>query len=649
MRDPADTQPDYRRIVEGLGGSVETGKCLCPAHDDHNPSLRVTVDQSGKVLFYCHAGCSQSDVLEALKERGLWPDAERTRAWPSADHDLRRQQRAAREQDEEKFLRAHAVLRAALRHKADHDDGNQALLKYLRGRGIEKVPRQALYLPKREATHLCERYPELGFPSYPAMVLPIIGVDGLLIGAHATFLTPDAAGNLRGKDDRSIRRICGSKKGGYLPVGRVPRPDQPMIIAEGAETAMSAAQLTGHPAVAAIDAGNLENFVPPPCAEIIVAADNDEAGRTAAEEFAKRWATDSRRVRIALPPDGHNDWNDALRDRDADEGALGRMLAEAPLSAPRRVASLGMQAFLRMEFPPRQYLLKPWLTTTGLAMIDAEPGHGKTWLGLSIAYSVAAERPLLRWSCERQGRVLYVDGELPGELLQRRIEQLGSALPESAFRLLTHAQFMARGESMLDLGTPEGRDALDAEIERHEIELIILDSVTTLVRTGEDNYAESWRLIQDWSLKHRARGRAVVYLHHHGRSGRPRGTSVREVVLDSRIKLSRDEGLTTDAETAFKLEFPKAREFFGADAAPLMAYLSTADGTVRWRHEAVKAEGSHDRVRELMAQGYAQTEIAEQLGLSKGRVSQIASKIAKGLKTDTPADREPAPRPTEEV
>ena len=72
---------------------------------------------------------------------------------------------------------------------------------------------------------------------------------------------------------------------------------------------------------------------------------------------------------------------------------------------------------------------------------------------------------------------------------------------------------------------------------------------------------ESWRAIQDWSLTHRARGRAVIYLHHHGRSGNPRGTSAREIVLDARIKLVRDAELTTETETAFKLEFPKAREF----------------------------------------------------------------------------------------
>jgi putative DNA primase/helicase len=48
----------------------------CPAHDDHNPSLSIR-EADGKVLFHCHAGCSQRDVIAALKARGLWESSQR--------------------------------------------------------------------------------------------------------------------------------------------------------------------------------------------------------------------------------------------------------------------------------------------------------------------------------------------------------------------------------------------------------------------------------------------------------------------------------------------------------------------------------------------------------------------------------------------
>jgi putative DNA primase/helicase len=47
----------------------------CPAHDDKNPSLSLR-DADDKVLVYCHAGCKQSAVIEALIARGLWPEQE---------------------------------------------------------------------------------------------------------------------------------------------------------------------------------------------------------------------------------------------------------------------------------------------------------------------------------------------------------------------------------------------------------------------------------------------------------------------------------------------------------------------------------------------------------------------------------------------
>jgi DNA primase len=43
----------------------------CPAHDDRTPSLSIR-EVEGKVLIHCHAGCSQRDVIAALKSGGLW-------------------------------------------------------------------------------------------------------------------------------------------------------------------------------------------------------------------------------------------------------------------------------------------------------------------------------------------------------------------------------------------------------------------------------------------------------------------------------------------------------------------------------------------------------------------------------------------------
>lgn len=67
-------------IVKALGAR-RSGSCWmakCPAHDDRNPSLSIR-EVGGKVLVRCHAGCSQSAVIAALKDLGLWEPRETQR------------------------------------------------------------------------------------------------------------------------------------------------------------------------------------------------------------------------------------------------------------------------------------------------------------------------------------------------------------------------------------------------------------------------------------------------------------------------------------------------------------------------------------------------------------------------------------------
>ena len=59
-------------LLRGLGG--RNGMALCPAHEDRNPSLHIT-QQGDRVLVKCFAGCTQEEVIEALKSRGLWSSA----------------------------------------------------------------------------------------------------------------------------------------------------------------------------------------------------------------------------------------------------------------------------------------------------------------------------------------------------------------------------------------------------------------------------------------------------------------------------------------------------------------------------------------------------------------------------------------------
>ncbi|MBZ5586925.1 MAG: hypothetical protein LAQ30_33010 [Acidobacteriia bacterium] len=69
----------------------------CPAHDDHSPSLSLR-ERDGKVLVHCHTGCSQADVIAALRSRGLWPERE-WREWTPTERKQWARERRELERD----------------------------------------------------------------------------------------------------------------------------------------------------------------------------------------------------------------------------------------------------------------------------------------------------------------------------------------------------------------------------------------------------------------------------------------------------------------------------------------------------------------------------------------------------------------------
>ncbi len=44
----------------------------CPLHDDTRASFSIGEGNNGRILVYCHAGCTQEAVIQKLKEMNLW-------------------------------------------------------------------------------------------------------------------------------------------------------------------------------------------------------------------------------------------------------------------------------------------------------------------------------------------------------------------------------------------------------------------------------------------------------------------------------------------------------------------------------------------------------------------------------------------------
>jgi DNA primase len=63
--------PEFQARIQGFLGRLDgvrethngSWTARCPAHDDKNPSLSVSVSPDGKILAHCHAGCSFKDIV----------------------------------------------------------------------------------------------------------------------------------------------------------------------------------------------------------------------------------------------------------------------------------------------------------------------------------------------------------------------------------------------------------------------------------------------------------------------------------------------------------------------------------------------------------------------------------------------------------
>jgi hypothetical protein len=132
------------------------------------------------------------------------------------------------------------------------------------------------------------------------------GTDGTPIAIHRTFLARDGKGKAPVDPQKMVLGQC---RGGAVRLGM---PGDLLMVGEGIETCLAAVHATGYPAWAALSTSGLRSLdLPEAVRDLIVLADGDAPGGSAAHACAWRWKREGRRVRIARPPQGM-DFNDLL-------------------------------------------------------------------------------------------------------------------------------------------------------------------------------------------------------------------------------------------------------------------------------------------------------------------------------------------------
>ena len=293
--------------------------------------------------------------------------------------------------------------------------------------------------------------------------------------------------------------------------------------------------------------------------------------------------------------------------------------------ARSRLQPVSLDKFLALSIKPREMLLDPIIPEKGLAMLYASRGTGKTHVALGIAYAVAAGSKFLKWQAPRPRRVLLIDGEMPAAALQERLIPIAAETKPEGLKILA-GDLLEEG-GIGNLASPEVQAELDPWLS--DIDLLILDNLSSLTAVIRDNDAESWGPIQEWLLRLRRRGLSVLIVHHAGKGGQQRGTSRREDVLDTSISLRQPEDYTPLEGARFEVHLEKARGILGDAARPFEAKLEVRDGAALWTMREIE-DVNLARVKALLDDGLSVRDIADETGISKSAVQRLKKKADGG-------------------
>lgn len=273
-------------------------KGCCPFHADRSPSFTIFAGGERFHCFGCGASGDVLDYVSRLYGLGMIEAARVLCAGELPKIDLPALPPAQR------FSRTPEAL--AIWAKAIPAAGTLAGA-YLAFRGI--LPP---YPPSIRFLHLpCDNLGPL-----PCLVAAVRNVAGDLTGIQRIWLAHDG----RGKADvAKPKRSLGTVKGGAIRLGDLDGTGA-VTVCEGPEDGLSLLEMLGGPVWVAAGASFLPAMqFPPEVRSIVIGADNDSAGRVAADGAARAYAARGLSVRIIRPLDWAKDFNDELR-----EGAHGR-------------------------------------------------------------------------------------------------------------------------------------------------------------------------------------------------------------------------------------------------------------------------------------------------------------------------------------
>lgn len=339
-------------------------------------------------------------------------------------------------------------------------------------------------------------------------------------------------------------------------------------LCEGFATAASVAEATGKPAVHALNAGNIVAVCKAlqevkPNARLVIAGDNDDAGRKACEKAFIECG-----VEHILPPNEGQDWNDVWCTKGAE--------ATKKLLQPVNVLDEVIFPDQAIAQTQQTYIIKEWLTENTISVVYGASNVGKSFFAMDLSWHVAANQVWM--GCKvRGGAVLYLATE-GGLSFANRLVALREKYPDhknvklairpSPINLFNAAEDIAKVEALIA-----------AISKKHgQVRMLVIDTLAraTQGQMDENNNSEASKFIKQLDAIRERTGVHIMLIGHSGKDTNKglRGASSIKAAADSEIELTQDEGSkvrtakTTkqrDMETGRELHFILERILLGQD------------------------------------------------------------------------------------
>jgi putative DNA primase/helicase len=282
---------------------------------------------------------------------------------------------------------------------------------------------------------------------------------------------------------------------------------------------------------------------------------------------------------------------------------------------------------LELQLPERQCHL-PWLPEAANIMVFGPRGVGKTFFQLALTSSLTTGSDLLRWQVYEPVGVLYIDGEMQVDELRTRATALLATPPKVTLLFLTSELAYHRLRRDLVLTSESMREAIVNILDQHpDIRVVILDNISSLFSGIDEDSKRDWEPINAWLIRLRHRRLATVLVHHAGKGGQQRGTSGSEDALDTVIQLDKPADYDAREGCRFELRFTKSRSVKGEEVAPLEVKLTDNQGRLQLTCQPLEDSKLVQATR-LLAEGVSSpSDMAEELGITKGYASKLLHKI----------------------